>query len=85
MSSLITHITEATLSCAIWQIFEELFAAKSQAWTMQVKIKNGFDSITDYYHRAKLLQDSLAMASKTMFTFDFITFLLVGFGSNYDL
>ncbi|KAF5464109.1 hypothetical protein F2P56_014216 [Juglans regia] len=64
---LIAHVLRASSSLEIWDILKALFAANSQARTMQVQLqlntlKTGSDSIAEYYRRAKLLQDTLAMA-----------------------
>lgn len=69
--NLISHILNATTSCEIWLILDDLFVAKTQARSMQLHyqlatLKKGSDSIADYYQHTKLICDTLAMIGKTL-------------------
>ncbi|XP_057954100.1 uncharacterized protein LOC131148416 [Malania oleifera] len=87
--TLIAYVLTATSSREVWTTLEDLFAAKSYASIMQIQLqlttlKKGSETIPEYYRRAKLLQDSLAMDDKLIPSSDFITYLLDGLGSDYD-
>lgn len=87
--NVIARFVDAFTSWEIWLIMEHLFASKSQAHVMQLQyqittLKKGSDSIVDYYQKAKLIRDTLAAAGKILSSSDFIAYLLVGLGTNFD-
>lgn len=47
-------------------------------------LKKNNASITEYYHKAKLLADTLVAAGKPLAISEFTTFLLAGLGPEYD-
>lgn len=68
---------------------EDLFSAKSQTCLMHNHFqlathKKGFQSIPDYYYKAKLLHDNLTAIGKLLSNSKFITFLLAGLGSDFE-
>lgn len=49
-----------------------------------VTLKKGFDFVADYYQKVKLLYDTLAIASKSLHSIEFITYLLAGLGTDFE-
>lgn len=47
-------------------------------------LKNGSDSVTNYYHKVKLLCDTLATVGKPFSPSEFITHLLADLDSDYE-
>lgn len=62
---LIAEAIGLTTSCSAWSTLESLFATQSQVRQMHLQyhlatLKKNTDSISDYYHKTKLLADTLA-------------------------
>jgi hypothetical protein len=66
-----------------------MFASQARARVMQIffqlaTVKNGSNSITEYFQTIKTLSDTLAAAGQPLNDFESVSFLLKGLGSEYD-
>jgi len=97
LSVLISTLTEPyvvhTIGCAtspaLWNTLVTMFASQARARVMQIyfqlaTVKKGNNSITEFFQTIKNLSDTLAAAGQPLKDFESVSFLLKGFGSEYD-
>ncbi|KAA8531836.1 hypothetical protein F0562_006447 [Nyssa sinensis] len=92
-SSLTDTVLAQLLDCStsqdVWTTLQGLFSAKTQAHIMHTQyslatLKKGSETITEYFHKAKVLSASLNAAGHPLSPHEFNIYLLAGLGSDYD-
>jgi hypothetical protein len=86
--SYVSHAIGCTISHALWESLEKMFASQAHARIMQVHfqlatLKKGNSSITDYFHKLKIVNDTLAACGQPLNDFEVVSFLLAGLGSEF--
>jgi hypothetical protein len=87
--SYVSNVMGCNTSQALWESLEKMFASQAHACIMQVHfqlatLKKGTSSITDYFHKMKTLNDTLAACGQPLNDFEAVSFLLAGLGSEFD-
>jgi hypothetical protein len=83
--SYVSHAVGCTTSRALWESLEKMFASQAHAWIMQVHfqlatLKKGNSSITNYFHKLKTPNDTLAACGQLLNDFEAVSFLLARLG-----
>ncbi|KAB1213363.1 Retrovirus-related Pol polyprotein from transposon TNT 1-94 [Morella rubra] len=87
--NIIAQVIGLPTSRSIWLALESLFASRTQARLGQLHfqlatLKKGFENITDYFCKTKLLADTMAAAGKPLSAPKFNSYLLAGLGTEFD-
>ncbi|PON91412.1 Zinc finger, CCHC-type, partial [Trema orientale] len=87
--AMIGHVVRCATSHEIWSTLERLFATKSKARSLQLRlllqnIKKGSSSIDEYILKMRGLADSLLAAGQPISDEELILYILGGLGSDYE-
>ncbi|KAF5453958.1 hypothetical protein F2P56_023662 [Juglans regia] len=88
--SVLGHVLSSNTSRALWSSLSSLLATHSQAKQFQVRFQlanltRGDQNITDYFGKVRALANILAASGKPLPDPEFVTYLLSGLGSAYDV
>lgn len=83
------HVTRRATAKDAWTTLASLFVSQSHACTMQTHyqlatLKKGNSTVADYFQQFQTLTDHLVAVGQPINDFEKVSFLLAGFGSEYD-
>ncbi|KAF5451549.1 hypothetical protein F2P56_026649 [Juglans regia] len=97
LSTLLSSLTESILAQVIssrtsrdlWVTLEGMFTSQSQAKIFQIRhqltnLKKGSLSVADYYHKVRLLSDTMTAAGEPLRDSEVVSYLLNGLNSEFD-
>lgn len=78
-----------TTSSDLWLSLERMFISQSQARITHTHyqlatMKKGSSTISEYFQKMKVLSDTLAAARQPLNSYETVSYLLAGLGTEYD-
>lgn len=85
----LAQVLRYTTSHAVWNTLQHLFSAQSIAHVVHTRYQlatlcKGFESISNYFNKAKSLVASLSAAGHTVIDYKFSIYLLARLGTEYE-
>lgn len=86
---LIAQVVGCQIAHDVWLSFESSCTSVSQVHVIQTQLqlasfKKGSDSISNYFRRAKILADTMAIVRRPLPPFEFVPYLPTDLGIEYD-
>lgn len=83
------HVMFHRTAAEIWSELERMFASRSRAKTIQVRVqlanfKRNDMPVSDYFHKIKNLADTLSATGNPLSEEDVVSYVLAGLGSRYE-